>query len=101
MKVNDKVRKYWRNYYKPTYRIVVFVLATVLMALSFPGIGRFSYEYELSRPWRYEDVIAPYDFPIRKFDAEIAAEKDSLWCHTTLWTPWIKWTYVWLCTRQC
>lgn len=78
MKVNDKVRKYWRNYYKPTYRIVVFVLATVLMALSFPGIGRFSYEYELSRPWRYEDVIAPYDFPIRKFDAEITAEKDSL-----------------------
>lgn len=64
--------------YKPAYRIVAFAVATVLMVICFPGTNRFSYEYELKRPWRYEDVIAPFDFPILKPEAEVAAERDSL-----------------------
>ena len=47
------------------------------MVLSFPGGGRFNYEYEIGRPWRYEDVVAPYDIPVLKPEAELTAERDS------------------------
>ncbi len=71
-------KRQWKTYYKATYRVVAFVVCTVLMVLSFPDSGRFSYEYEIKRPWRYEDVIAPFDFPILKPSSEVIAERDSL-----------------------
>ncbi len=75
--MQDKFRKLWRTYYKATYRICAFVICTIVMVLSFPGGGRFNYEYEIGRPWRYEDVVAPYDFPILKPEAQLMAERDS------------------------
>ena len=75
--VNERMRQLWRTYYKATYRIAVFVACSVIMVLSFPGIGRFNYEYEIGRPWRYEDIIAPFDFPILKPEADLVAERDS------------------------
>ncbi len=75
--VNERMRQLWRTYYKATYRIAVFVACSVIMVLSFPGIGRFNYEYEIGRPWRYEDIIAPFDFPILKPEADLMAERDS------------------------
>ena len=77
-KKNTRLRRFWRAYYKPTYRIVAFLLATLLMVLCFPSAGRFNYDYELMRPWRHENLIAPYDVPILKTEEEIRAEKDSL-----------------------
>ncbi len=75
--MQDKYRKLWRTYYKATYRICAFVICTIVMVLSFPGGGRFNYEYEIGRPWRYEDVVAPYDFPILKPETQLMAERDS------------------------
>ncbi len=76
--IKDSLKKYWKKYYKSTYRVLAFVVCTVLMVLSFPNSGRFNYEYEINRPWRYEDVIAPFDFPILKPESEVATERDSL-----------------------
>ena len=76
--MKEVFKKAWRKYYKATYRIVAFAACTVLMVLSFPNAGRFNYEYEIKRPWRYEDVIAQFDFPILKPANEVAAERDSL-----------------------
>lgn len=75
---SEFLKKAWRRYYKATYRVVAFVVCTLLMVLSFPNSGRFNYDYEIKRPWRYEDVIAQYDFPILKPANEVAAERDSL-----------------------
>ena len=74
----DFFRKGWKAYYKAFYRIAAFALCTFLMVLSFPSSGRFNYDYEIKRPWRYEDVIAPFDFPVLKPEAEVTAERDSL-----------------------
>ena len=75
--MNELIKKKWRTYYKATYRIVAFALCSLVMVLSFPGGGRFNYEYEIGRPWRYEDVVAPYDIPVLKPEAELTAERDS------------------------
>jgi len=71
-------KRRYNLYYKPTYRVFIFIVAAVVMVLSFPNVDKMQYEYELQRPWRYENIIAPYDFPIYKTDQEIALERDSI-----------------------
>ncbi|MBP5365209.1 MAG: HDIG domain-containing protein [Bacteroidales bacterium] len=75
------LRQQWHDYYKPAYRIVAFTIAGIIMVLSFPNMEKFKYEYELQRPWRYENVIAPFDFQIYKADNELQQERDSISNH--------------------
>lgn len=60
------------------YRIYIFFAAVmVLMALLYPKDGKFKYEYTKGRPWAYETLIARFDFPLLKTDAEILKEKEA------------------------
>ena len=68
----------WKKYYKPSYRIVAFALCAVLMVLCFPRVGKFNYEYEVQRPWRYETLVAPFDIPLYKTPQEFQADIDSV-----------------------
>lgn len=56
---------------------VSLALAFIIMMISFPNEGKFKYEYHKGRPWIYETLIAPMDFPILKSDAELFAERDE------------------------
>lgn len=76
--MKEWLKKQWSAYYKPLYRIVIFVVAAILMVLSFPDVDKMQYDYELQRPWKHENIIAPIDFPIYKTDHEIAVERDSI-----------------------
>lgn len=76
--MKEWLKQKWSLYYKPTYRVVIFIVAALLMVLSFPTVERVQYEYELLRPWRHEDIIAPFDFPIYKSDVEYDTERDSI-----------------------
>lgn len=79
--MKEWLRRQWHDYYKPTYRILAFIIAGIIIVFSFPNLGKFNYEYELQRPWHHENVIAPFDFPIYKTDAELSAERDSISQH--------------------
>lgn len=60
------------------YRIYIYFAAVmVLMALLYPKDGKFKYEYTKGRPWAYETLIARFDFPLLKTDAEILKEKEA------------------------
>ncbi len=76
--MNEKIRATWHKYYKPTWRVVTFLVAIVIMVIAFPNNTMMRYDYELNRPWQYNDLIAPYDFPVYKTDAELANERDSI-----------------------
>ena len=56
---------------------ICFAVLAFLMALCYPREGKFQYEYQKGRPWVYETLIAPIDFPLLKTEAEILAEKES------------------------
>lgn len=43
-----------------------------------PRESKFGYVYEQGKPWRYQQLIASYDFPIYKSNAEVTAERDSI-----------------------
>ena len=51
--------------------------AVALLVYFLPRETKFGYEFEQGRPWRYNSLIAPYDFPIYKTSAEVEAERDS------------------------
>jgi len=57
---------------------VYFVLAVMLIAYFFPREGKFRYQFFEGKPWRYELLTAPTDFPIYKADEEVKAERDSV-----------------------
>lgn len=40
----------------------------------FPKQPRFGYEYQVARPWAYDDLIAPFDFAILKSQEELDKE---------------------------
>lgn len=56
----------------------MLAVSFALMMLFFPNETKFKYEYQRGRPWMYETLIAPIDFPILKTDAEISAEQEQL-----------------------
>jgi putative nucleotidyltransferase with HDIG domain len=46
--------------------------------LLFPREGKFRYEFQKGNPWLHEEFMAPFDFPIYKFEEELASERDSI-----------------------
>ena len=58
--------------------IIYIVFTAVLIAFFFPREGKFRYQFYEGKPWRYDLLTAPADFPIYKTDEEIKAEKDSV-----------------------
>jgi len=59
-------------------RLVFFLIALGLIVYLLPRQGKFQYEYQLGMPWRHDDLIAQFDFPIHKTEAELAGERDSI-----------------------
>ncbi len=62
-------------------RISVFALFLVtgfLIIYMLPREGKFRYEFQRGRPWMHETLIAPFNFPIYKTEAELNAERDSI-----------------------
>lgn len=47
------------------------------MVYFLPRETKFGYEYEQGRPWRYNSLIATFDFPVYKTPDEVQAERDS------------------------
>lgn len=60
------------------FKVFLFVVAAGLIIYVFPREGRFRYQFQEGKPWRYGLLTAPYSFPIVKDQDELAAEKDSV-----------------------
>ncbi|MCI7272788.1 HDIG domain-containing protein [bacterium] len=53
------------------------IIVVALLVYFLPRETKFGYEYEQGRPWRYNSLIATFDFPIYKTRAEVEEERDS------------------------
>lgn len=63
---------------RPLLYVAMFVVTTFLIFKIFPQRTHFDKNYEVGKPWQYELLTAPFNFPIYKTDSEIKAEKDSI-----------------------
>lgn len=57
------------------------VVVVALLVYFLPRESKFGYEYEQGRPWRYNSLIATFDFPIYKTQKEVETECDSALSH--------------------
>ena len=64
------------NALKDKYIYVALLIVLVLTVLVFPKEGKFKYNYQKGRPWMYETLLSPIDFPILKTQQEILEEKE-------------------------
>lgn len=60
------------------YKILIFITVVSCITYFLPRESKFNYQYEINRPWRYGQLIAPFDFPIYKNEKAIQLETDSL-----------------------
>ena len=60
------------------YKVLLYLASVAIIVYLFPKGGKFKYDIQKGKPWQYETLIAPFDFPIYKSKDEITAEKETI-----------------------
>ncbi|SFN69348.1 hypothetical protein SAMN04487989_102472 [Bizionia echini] len=75
--MKDFINTLYRNH-SLGYKFLLFISTTFLIVYLFPKSGKFKYNFEKGKPWQSENLYAPFNFAIKKTDAEIATEKQEI-----------------------
>lgn len=62
---------------------VPLILMFVVLMLLMPRSLRFSYDYSKGTPWKYETLIAQFDFPVLKTDEQYQRELENAGARVT------------------
>ncbi len=57
------------------YKYILYALCIGSIVFFFPKGSNFKYEFEKGKTWQYEDLRAPFDFPVLKTANELSVEK--------------------------
>jgi putative nucleotidyltransferase with HDIG domain len=74
----SKLLNKWYKNHALVYKILLFAVTTSFIVYLFPKTGKFRYSFEKGKPWQSENLYAPFDFAIKKNQAEIDAEKQEI-----------------------
>ena len=75
--MNELVNKWYRNH-ALLYKVLLFFATTFLIVYLFPKSGKFKYNFDKGKPWQSENLLAPFDFAIKKSIEEIDIEKAAI-----------------------
>lgn len=69
-----------RHSHPEIYKGILFCIAVAAIVFIFPKQGKFKYEFQnlKGKPWLHEDLIAPFDFAIKKSADELRKEKSDV-----------------------
>jgi len=69
-----------RHSHPQIYKGALFIISIIFIVSIYPKQGKFKYEFYglKNKPWHYDDLIAPFDFSIKKTKQELDAEKKDL-----------------------
>ena len=60
------------------YKMLLCLFVAGVVVYLLPRAGSFQYEIQAGKPWQYETLLAPYDFPIQKTKVELEEERTRL-----------------------
>ena len=63
--------------YQLIFRALAFLFALFLVVWQMPRTVKFKYEYQKMRPWQYESLYAPFNFPIYKTAEQLKIEEEA------------------------
>ncbi len=66
------------RYQSLLYKLFLCLATVAVIVYLLPRGGSFQYEIQAGKPWQYETLLAPYDFPIQKTADELKEEKAQL-----------------------
>lgn len=75
--MKDHINFLYRNH-SLGYKLLLFICTTFLIVYLFPKSGKFKHDFEKGKPWQSENLYAPFNFAIKKTDAEIKEEEDLI-----------------------
>ena len=68
-----------RVFYKDLlYKALIFVGTVGIIVYFLPRDGKFNYQFDIDKPWKYGQLMATFDFPIYKSDSVVKHEQDSI-----------------------
>tara|TARA_B100000809_G_scaffold3480_1_gene3742 strand:- start:151 stop:2211 length:2061 start_codon:yes stop_codon:yes gene_type:complete len=67
-----------RNKHELIFKVILFFVAITLVVLLFPKEAKFKYEFQKSKPWVHQDLLAPFDFAISKTEDELIVERQQI-----------------------
>ena len=66
------------SYKNLIYKSLIFIATVSVIVYFLPNEGKFNYQFDINKPWKYGQLIATFDFPIYKDEAIVKREQDSL-----------------------
>lgn len=60
------------------YKALIFVGTVAVIVYFLPRDGKFNYQFDTDKPWKYGQLMATFDFPIYKDDKIVEREQDSI-----------------------
>ena len=67
-----------RNNHQGLYKLLLFGLTIGFIVYFLPREVKFKFEIQEGKPWLHEDLIAGFDFSIKKTNAEIEKERELI-----------------------
>ncbi|MBQ8761597.1 MAG: HDIG domain-containing protein [Bacteroidales bacterium] len=63
--------------YQVVFRVLLFLAVIIVIVWQMPRTVKFKYEYQKMRPWQYESLYAPFNFPIYKSSEQLELEEEN------------------------
>lgn len=60
------------------YKVLIFIGTVGVIVYFLPRDGKFNYQFDIDKPWKYGQLMATFDFPIYKADEVVKREQDSI-----------------------
>ena len=67
-----------RHRYIKLVRLALVIVTAMVIVWFMPHEHTFTYDYAVGKPWKYQQIIAEYDFPIYKSQQQLEEERDSV-----------------------
>lgn len=61
------------------YKALIFVGTVAFIVYFLPRDGKFNYQFDINKPWKYGQLMATFDFPIYKDEAVVKGSKTVFW----------------------
>ena len=66
------------SYKNLIYKSLIFIATVSVIVYFLPTEGKFNYQFDINKPWKYGLLQASFDFPIYKNDIQVQKEQDSI-----------------------
>lgn len=73
--------KHTGSYRDLLYKVLIFIGTVAVIVYFLPRDGKFNYQFDIDKPWKYGQLMATFDFPIYKSDEVVKHEQDSILAH--------------------